>query len=195
MHYVTEKPPLFHDGGKEWKCCKQRSHDFSLFMDIPGCTTGKHTSEKPQTTFTSSAKKPAFMPIGSISSTAVAREDCPRCNQGYFCSDHGSQPAIRSSMQSNLPVTNVTDVVKRNEEQKKANERPQVVDFNAEQTCKNCKRTFTEMGNHDTACEYHPGPPVFHDRSRGWACCKVHVKEFDEFLTIPPCAKGWHRGI
>jgi len=30
-------PPVFHDGGKEWGCCKQRSHDFALFMSIPGC--------------------------------------------------------------------------------------------------------------------------------------------------------------
>jgi hypothetical protein len=34
-HYHSG-PPLFHDGGKEWSCCKQRSHDFSLFLSIPG---------------------------------------------------------------------------------------------------------------------------------------------------------------
>ncbi|KAI5060285.1 hypothetical protein GOP47_0024705 [Adiantum capillus-veneris] len=164
-------------------------------MEILGCTTGKHTSEKPQTTITSSTKKPAYNPVGSVSSTAVAREACPRCTQGFFCSDHGSQPVIRSFLQPNLPPSNVTDAVKKSEEQVKDNEKPRVIDFNAEQTCKNCKKTFTEMGNHDTACDYHPGPPVFHDRSRGWACCNVHVKEFDEFLEIPPCAKGWHRGI
>ena len=28
--------PMFHDGMKEWSCCKQRSHDFSLFLQIPG---------------------------------------------------------------------------------------------------------------------------------------------------------------
>lgn len=28
--------PIFHDGMKEWSCCKQRSHDFSLFLAIPG---------------------------------------------------------------------------------------------------------------------------------------------------------------
>uniref|UniRef100_A0A453CPS7 CHORD domain-containing protein n=1 Tax=Aegilops tauschii subsp. strangulata TaxID=200361 RepID=A0A453CPS7_AEGTS len=26
----------------------------------------------------------------------------------------------------------------------------------------------------------------------GWKCCDVHVKEFDEFMEIPPCTKGWH---
>lgn len=28
--------PIFHDGMKEWSCCKKRSHDFSLFLEIPG---------------------------------------------------------------------------------------------------------------------------------------------------------------
>jgi len=28
--------PIFHDGTKEWSCCKKRSHDFSLFLEIPG---------------------------------------------------------------------------------------------------------------------------------------------------------------
>ncbi|KAJ6688665.1 CYSTEINE AND HISTIDINE-RICH DOMAIN-CONTAINING PROTEIN RAR1 [Salix koriyanagi] len=37
-----------------------------------------------------------------------------------------------------------------------------------------------------------PGPAVFHDRMRGWKCCDIHVKEFDEFMSIPPCSKGWH---
>lgn len=25
-----------------------------------------------------------------------------------------------------------------------------------------------------------------------WQCCDVHVKEFDEFMSIRPCTKGWH---
>ncbi|KAK4385080.1 Cysteine and histidine-rich domain-containing protein RAR1 [Sesamum angolense] len=28
--------PIFHDGMKEWSCCKKRSHDFNLFLEIPG---------------------------------------------------------------------------------------------------------------------------------------------------------------
>ncbi|KAH7372686.1 hypothetical protein KP509_17G016600 [Ceratopteris richardii] len=186
--------PLFHDGGKEWKCCKQRSHDFSLFMDIPGCTTGKHTSEKPQPLFTSSAKKPTITPIGSINTTTVTREACPRCRQGFFCSDHGSQPTVKSIPQLYMQTPSISNAVKKSEPEEIGNERPRVADFNAKQTCKNCKKTFTESVNHDTACLYHPGPPIFHDRSRGWSCCNIHVKEFDEFLEIPPCTKGWHCG-
>lgn len=43
------------------------------------------------------------------------------------------------------------------------------VDINETQKCKNkgCGKEFKEKDNHDTACSYHPGPAVFHDRSRG----------------------------
>lgn len=101
-----------------------------------------------------------------------------------------------------------------------------VIDINEPQTCRNrgCGKTFKEKDNHETACCYHPGPAIFHDRLRGvcfaasylqsvivsiplmiiliffsylhmiwqWKCCDIHVKEFDEFMSIPPCTKGWH---
>jgi hypothetical protein len=46
---------------------------------------------------------------------------------------------------------------------------PKVIDLNANQICKHkgCGNTFTEKENHSTACHYHPGPAVFHDRSKG----------------------------
>ena len=25
-----------------------------------------------------------------------------------------------------------------------------------------------------------------------WQCCNIHVKEFDEFMDIAPCSRGWH---
>lgn len=47
-----------------------------------------------------------------------------------------------------------------------------VVSINEPQTCKNsgCGQTFKEKDNHDTACSFHPGPAVFHDRMRGVRC-------------------------
>ncbi|GKV16307.1 hypothetical protein SLEP1_g26965 [Rubroshorea leprosula] len=72
-----------------------------------------------------------------------------------------------------------------------------IIDINQPQTCKNkgCGKVFKEKDNHDIACSYHPGPAVFHDRIReeqDWKCCDIHVKEFEEFMGIPPCTKGWH---
>eukprot|EP00850_Spirogloea_muscicola_P013363 SM000090S24325 [mRNA] locus=s90:281414:283084:- [translate_table: standard] len=71
------------------------------------------------------------------------------------------------------------------------------LDVNERRTCqrKGCGIKFWELDNHDTACSYHPGPAVFHDRQRGWSCCRVTVKDFDEFLSIPPCARGWHSAM
>ena len=46
------------------------------------------------------------------------------------------------------------------------------MDINAKQVCKckGCGNTFTEKDNHESACNYHPGPAIFHDRLRGVRC-------------------------
>uniref|UniRef100_A0A674IAF7 Integrin subunit beta 1 binding protein 2 n=1 Tax=Terrapene triunguis TaxID=2587831 RepID=A0A674IAF7_9SAUR len=35
--------PIFHDVLKGWSCCKKRTTDFSEFLSIKGCSTGKHS--------------------------------------------------------------------------------------------------------------------------------------------------------
>ncbi|KAL3688470.1 hypothetical protein R1sor_014779 [Riccia sorocarpa] len=181
--------PIFHDGGKEWSCCKQRSHDFSLFLELPGCKTGQHTSEKPQQQpkpAPAIQKKPIQL---NVTGSKVEASSCNRCRQGFFCSDHGTR--VQGSAPASTP--NVTSAAIPEKKATPAAPR-KIVDINAKQLCKNsgCGKEFTEKENTDTACIYHPGPAIFHDRSRGWKCCDVHVKEFDEFLEIPPCTKGWH---
>ncbi|KAF3320732.1 cysteine and histidine-rich domain-containing protein RAR1 [Carex littledalei] len=188
--------PMFHDGMKEWICCKQRSHDFSLFLAIPGCKTGKHTTEKPVLAKAGPANPPRAVPVPPVSqNNNVTAENCSRCRQGFFCSDHGSQ-----GKSSKLPVAanngESGEKVANNGEsgEKAAAPVKKIVNLNQERVCKNksCGKTYKEKDNHETACEYHPGPAVFHDRLRGWKCCDIHVKEFDEFMEIPPCTKGWH---
>jgi len=41
-------------------------------------------------------------------------------------------------------------------------------------------------------CAYHPRPPIFHEGSKGYLCCKRRVLEFDEFLKIGGCTHGRH---
>jgi disease resistance protein len=183
-------PPLFHDGGKEWSCCKQRSHDFSDFLNLPGCATGKHSSEKPIIPVAPSPNAPKPMQMAKTGDPALdaAKAACGRCRQGFFCSDHGSQKLTGAIAQpSPTPVPKISEPVKKTLT-------PKVIDINAKQVCKHkgCGNPFTEKDNHEAACSYHPGPAVFHDRQKGWKCCDVHVTEFDEFLEIPPCTKGWH---
>ncbi|XP_034203952.1 cysteine and histidine-rich domain-containing protein RAR1 [Prunus dulcis] len=183
--------PIFHDGIKEWSCCKKRSHDFSLFLEIKGCKTGKHTTEKPVLS-KAKPKTPVSAPTAPPATDALSKESCSRCRQGFFCSDHGSQAKEMNSKPVNVATTpfaeSITDVEGTSAPSKK------IVGINEPQICKNkgCGKTFKEKDNHEAACSYHPGPAIFHDRVRGWKCCDVHVKEFDEFMSIRPCTKGWH---
>eukprot|EP00897_Mesotaenium_endlicherianum_P001965 jgi/Mesen1/1797/ME000014S01205 len=183
--------PIFHDGGKEWSCCKKKSHDFSLFLAIPGCTTGKHSSEKP---LPKAAPSPSRTNVALGNSLMdAAKASCARCKQGFFCSDHAQVSGLQTRP-APVPAILKPETAPKAEAPAKEKAPAKVLDLNAKQTCrhKGCGATFAEKENHDSACNYHPGPAVFHDRSKGWACCDQHVKEFDEFMLIPACTKGWH---
>lgn len=68
------------------------------------------------------------------------------------------------------PVNLAGDATSENNSRVQAPKPPKkIVDINEPQICKNkgCGQTFKEKDNHDTACSYHPGPAVFHDRMRG----------------------------
>ncbi|KAK0121439.1 hypothetical protein ONS95_009733 [Cadophora gregata] len=52
-----------------------------------------------------------------------------------------------------------------------------------------CGKMFTDP---EEECNYHPGPPIFHEGQKGWKCCKPRVLTFDEFLSITPCTTGKH---
>jgi len=52
-----------------------------------------------------------------------------------------------------------------------------------------CGKIYTDP---DEECNYHPGPPIFHEGQKGWKCCKPRVLTFDEFMSIPPCTTGKH---
>jgi len=52
-----------------------------------------------------------------------------------------------------------------------------------------CGKVFTDL---EEECQYHSGPPIFHEGQKGWKCCKPRVLTFDEFLAIPPCTTGKH---
>ena len=40
-------PAYFHDAYKIWQCCDKKFTDFTAWLEYPGCTRGKHNSEKP----------------------------------------------------------------------------------------------------------------------------------------------------
>lgn len=53
---------------------------------------------------------------------------------------------------------------------------------------KGCHATFSgDTDRNGEKCVFHPGPPIFHDGGKGYACCRRRVLEFDEFMQIEGC--------
>jgi len=55
-----------------------------------------------------------------------------------------------------------------------------------------CANLFFESENNDTACNFHPGPAIFHEGYKGWKCCDRKTIDFEEFMTFETCAVGRH---
>lgn len=52
---------------------------------------------------------------------------------------------------------------------------------------KTCGQMYREEENHDEACCYHPGQPVFHDGFKGWDCCERKTRDFSLFMEFKGC--------
>jgi len=134
--------PVFHDGMKEWPCCRKRSHDFQLFMDIPGCRVGRHTQEKPDAP-ASAAPAPVAAPVKLVVSSSQSTDaaSCPRCRQGFYCSEHEAGGVQTQAPAAPPPPPPVAESV----------------DPDVEQTCRNagCGRRFKERDNSDQAVRRH----------------------------------------
>jgi disease resistance protein len=59
-------------------------------------------------------------------------------------------------------------------------------------TRQGCLKQYTDAENHETACRYHDGKPIFHDIKKGWTCCNVIVYDWEEFMQIVGCKVAAH---
>lgn len=86
----------------------------------------------------------------------------------------GSQAKEMNSNPVNVATTPLAESI--TDDQGTSAPPKKIMDINQPQTCKNkgCGQTFKEKDNHETACNYHPGPAVFHDRVRGVSYCIVN---------------------
>jgi hypothetical protein len=130
-------------------------------MDIPGCTTGTHTTvvEAPK-------PKPAPPPVDP---SIVALEAALR-------------PAVpRTAIATPTPEQALPKEVEDEDEEG--------VTVPDKATCKrkSCGVVYNGGDRSDEDCKHHPGAPIFHEGTKGWTCCKRRVMEFDEFLKIDGC--------
>jgi hypothetical protein len=173
---------------KGWSCCKKRVSDFDEFLNIPGCTSGRHTDEKP------------------VQPAPVAKPDSPApstTKDGIEVYSNGA--AISMANHTPTPTT-VAEAAENTEKKAK----PLAVEVLPEEddlsvpvkvgtTCKRrgCGVTYKDEASSrgagsEAACFHHPGAPIFHEGSKGWSCCPRKVLEFEEFLKIKGCKEGKH---
>ena len=135
---------------------------FDEFMEIPPCTTGKHsTTDLPPT-----IEKKQF--DASDAATPVTKP---------------STPAPESSMGPvNAPQPTATPPPETEDDEP-------TLEIPKGKICrrKACGVQYAGASREGEKCVFHPGVPIFHEGSKGYTCCKRRVLEFDEFMRIEGC--------
>lgn len=140
---------------------------FDEFMEIPPCTTGKHSTVD-DTPAPVSESPPADAPLPVPSSQPEsAAASAPRLPV--------SAAATPKPAPTPAPIEDESD------------DPDAAVPSGATCKRKNCGATYNGTARDNEECTHHPGAPIFHEGSKGWTCCKRRVLEFDEFLRIPGC--------
>lgn len=179
--------PIFHDALKGWSCCKKRTSDFTEFLNIPGCTTGRHCNVKPapppSTANQNQSKGDESGEGGRLRKAPVAMV----------------RPS-RNEKLLQLPL-NVSDSLKQALDKQPADaddtasSQSGVVSVGS--NCKNngCTVTYTGEDSNIEACIYHPGVPIFHEGMKYWSCCEQKTTDFNSFLSQQGCCTGRHLWI
>lgn len=178
--------PVFHDALKGWSCCKRRTTDFTDFLNIPGCSKGKHSNEKPQQPIT---------PKVTSSKTTEVKEKPAGIEELVMPKPIKTvAPILRPSAdEPTIPLN-----FKSTASMKKALEKLSLTDKNQGDAIKqvkickylSCRTICTEVI--DEVCIHHPGVPVFHEGMKYWSCCNRKTSDFTAFLSQEGCVKGTH---
>ncbi|KZO95243.1 chord-domain-containing protein [Calocera viscosa TUFC12733] len=197
MMPARERPPtsalnvhqVFHEGQKSWSCCKDVNKPvltFDDFMAIPGCATGKHTQQVQESAPPPPAVKTAAAPTVTKSANGTETYSTKPGQTATAASPKLVATAAPKELAKPVPLEIEEDDP----------------DAKVEKGAK-CKRngcnvvyedeeTHRKEGGKEATCVFHPAPPIFHEGSKGYMCCKRRVLEFDEFLKITGCTTGKH---
>ncbi|KAL8832206.1 MAG: hypothetical protein Q9191_000422 [Dirinaria sp. TL-2023a] len=161
-----------------WQCCTTRVLTFDEFLDIPPCTTGKHStvndapnSKPAQSPDVTQGQNASPKPV-SVTNTAPTSFPIPRIPRALQPEPSTTAtPAPESDSDDSLLAIPPGKVCKRH-------------------GCNAVSPSEDSSGSREAKeCIYHPGQALFHEGSKGWTCCKRRVLEFDEFLKIEGCKR------
>jgi hypothetical protein len=141
-------------------------------MEIPPCTTGKHSAVDDTPAPAEKKDTPAESQPPVAAPVPVRDSGVPR--------PVAHSPAIPPPSNAPTPVP----------EEPESDDPELAIPENATCRRRGCGGTYKpDVSRDEERCVYHPGQPVFHEGSKGWSCCKRRVLEFDEFLKIEGCAE------
>lgn len=150
-----------------WKCCKPRVLTFDEFLEIPPCTTGKHSTVDDTPTPAPKEQAPPSPPLRPVA-IDNRLEPPPKAVAPVKVPSPAPSPAPPPEPESDdpsVPVPNGASCKRRG-----------------------CNASYSGNGSRDDeTCVHHPGQPIFHEGSKGWSCCKRRVLEFDEFMKLAGC--------
>jgi hypothetical protein len=154
--------PYFHDAYKIWSCCQKKSHDFSAFLSMPGCTHGPHQPNKPEEPIASDRTEQEE----ASSPKPIARQEIPKAQIPSIERPPRNAPlvtmklTVANSLQTaidklvNVPKTDISENGEYNNEIK------------PDTPCKHatCGARYTTVDREQsTRCRFHPGVPIFHE--------------------------------
>ncbi|CAF1195152.1 unnamed protein product [Adineta steineri] len=181
--------PYFHDAYKIWSCCQKKSHDFSTFLSIPGCTRGAHLGTKPEEPVAPRPSEQETPP------KPVVRQELPKPHT----------PTVeRPSIDTPLTTMKLTVATSLQTALDKLTNTPKADGTQKEQTsedikpgtpCRHstCTAQYTTVEQEQaTSCRFHPGVPIFHEGMKFWSCCQKRTTDFEAFTNQPGCTEGEH---
>jgi len=187
-HACTLHPgaPVFHEGYKGWSCCTKRVIAFDDFLNMPGCTTGRHSDER---------RAPPEKPKPESSGNGITMVSTG--NVEVYSS--GNKKPARAAVQ---PITDIQlellaqqAAAKSQQQEDQVKDDPPDATIEAGTQCKRggCTHSYVDQSSKTSSCVYHSGVPIFHEGSKGWSCCRRKCLDFDDFMKIEGCEVGKHK--
>ncbi|XP_059611257.1 cysteine and histidine-rich domain-containing protein morgana [Phlebotomus argentipes] len=176
--------PYFHDAYKGWSCCKKKSVDFTEFLNIKGCTMGKHSNEKPPEP-EKPEKKECLVEEVKVIRPPIQKSTLqrPDFEMPVVQLETNVAPALKQQIDALAPAV--------------TKESATSAAVAVGTTCKNrgCNGTYETPESNDLDCVHHPGVPIFHEGMKYWSCCTKRTTDFSAFLAQAGCSIGRHKWI
>jgi len=175
--------PIFHDALKGWSCCKKRVTDFTEFLNIKGCTTGKHTNVKPPEPVKKEKEKETMI---QLEVTPQHRQPDPTPEERP--SEDEEMVVLKTSIGASL--TTQLKKLSLKEKEETIAQSDGSVKIGTPCHNKGCKFSYEGESSNQKICRYHPGVPIFHEGMKYWSCCQRKTSDFEAFLNQEGCTEG-----